>query len=241
KGDTGNQGDKGDTGNQGDKGDAGNQGDKGDKGDDGVSSEDEVEIVKIPVKVFKNCIEEKPQFELIEIGAIKGTENEIILQFNQLANIEGLQCKKIESIAGVPEWWQIRPEGHRPQVILQFGELLQNDKVGPPGYPITVPHPQAESRWLQSPIVSYIKGNCEGILTLSDNSKLIVNCRDKEECLRVISALKPWIVPSYLSGATSKIGDRNGQPIEIREMRPKQAKYFSQGLRSLNPDWVAYF
>lgn len=94
---------------------------------------------------------------------------------------------------------------------------------------------------MQSPIESYIKGDTEGILTLNDNSKLIVNCRDKDECLRIISLLKLWITPKYLEKATLKIGDRNGQPIEIREMRPKQAKYFSQGLRRLTPDWVAYF
>ena len=194
----------------------------------------------ISVKTFDRCEKGEAKFIQTQIQVIKGTESQESLKFNRIALIEGEQCKEKECIAGVPEWWQIRPEGHRPQVILQFGEY-QEGKIGSPKFPITVFHPIAEALQIQCPIDSYVKGNCEGILTLNDNAKLIVNCIDKEECTRIIELLKNYINQDYLVGASSKIGDRLGEPIQVREVRPKQAKYFSQGLRSLNPDWIAYY
>ncbi|MEH2320116.1 MAG: hypothetical protein V7K24_24110, partial [Nostoc sp.] len=209
---------------------------KGDKGDNEV-----MEFSSITVPIFDICREQKPQFKTETIQVIKGTENEALLNFQQIAAIKGQVCTPIEAIAGVPDWWQIRIEGKVPQVSFHCGEDLGNNKVGKGMFVITIPHTIAILRWTTPPIQNYTKGNSEGILILNDNSKLIVNCIDENECNRVINEISIVIDPNFLSGSFLKIGNRRGIPVLNRKVLPRYAKYFSTGLRNVNPDWTAYF
>ncbi|MEH2113537.1 hypothetical protein [Nostoc sp.] len=145
-----------------------------------------------------------------------------------------------QAIAAVPEWWQVRPEGKRPQLILLCGEKFENGNIGSLVYPITIPHPKTERR-TTSPIPDYRKGNIEAILTLKDNSKAIVNAYDTDTANSLIEAIKLIIDPTYLEGSFSKVGLRKGQELLTINVRAKESRYFSNGLKNTKPDWVDKF
>ncbi|MEH2283347.1 MAG: hypothetical protein V7K90_18780 [Nostoc sp.] len=144
------------------------------------------------------------------------------------------------AIAAVPEWWQIRPESHRPQFVLMCAQLNDNKVVGDLVYPITVPHPVVK-HLTTSPIPDYQKGNVEGILTLSDNSKVTVNAFDSDTATTVLEAIKKIINPDYLKKSFTKIGTRKGQQLLTIKVRCKQSIYFSTGLQNMKPDWIDKF
>ncbi|WP_375511421.1 hypothetical protein [uncultured Nostoc sp.] len=142
-----------------------------------------------------------------------------------------------QAVAAVPEWWQVRPEGKRPQLILLCGKKHDNGNVGYLVYPITIPHPIINRR-ATSPIPDYKKGNIEAILTLKDNSKVIVNTHDNDTANSLIEAIKLLIDPAYLEGSFTKVGLRKGQSLLAITVAAKKARYFSQGLKNTKPDWI---
>ena len=146
-------------------------------------------------------------------------------------NDQDNQDKELEVYAAVPLWWQIMPEGNRPQLVLQFG-IKENGKIKAPKYPITLPHPRSNQKPLSPLLDSYFKGNWEGRLTLADNSKLIVNCKDREEVIRVVNTLKPFINPNMLKGAKLSISERTSdEPIKEQMVYARIATYFPQGIK----------
>ena len=148
--------------------------------------------------------------------------------------IDNEQC-----VAAIPLHWQLRPEGHRPQLIIQFGEDLGNNKIGAPCYPITIPHYKGE-KLTQSPVPPYTKGSWEEILVLTDNSKVTVNALNDKEADKVINAILPLIKPEFATGSYRKGGFiRGGEPIKESKVIPKLAKYFSTGQKKNLPDWIA--
>ncbi|MEH2197809.1 hypothetical protein [Nostoc sp.] len=169
--------------------------------------------------------------------------NEMMIQSNDSSLIANsrlaLYNQKFpnQAIAAVPEWWQIRPEAKRPQLILLCGQKNDSGSVGYLVYPITVPHPKI-NRGKISPIPDYKKGNTEAILTLKDNSKVIVNTHDNETANSLIEAIKLIIDPAYLEGSFTKIGLRKGQTLLEITVAAREARYFSQGLKNTKPDWI---
>ncbi|WP_088242338.1 hypothetical protein [Calothrix rhizosoleniae] len=148
--------------------------------------------------------------------------------------IDNEQC-----VAAIPLHWQLRPEGNRPQLIIQFGEDLGNNKIGAPCYPITIPHYKGE-KLTQSPVPAYTKGSWEEILVLTDNSKVTVNALNDKEANKVINAILPLIKPEFATGSYRKGGFiRGGEPIKESKVIPKLAKYFSTGQKKNLPDWIA--
>ncbi|MEH2454488.1 hypothetical protein [Nostoc sp.] len=142
-----------------------------------------------------------------------------------------------QAIAAVPEWWQVRPEGKRPQLIILCGEKNDKGHIGYLIYPITIPHPKT-TRHQTSPIPDYKKGNTEAILTLKDNSKVIVNAYDNDTANSLMEAIKPLIDPTYLEGSFTKVGLRKGQALLEITVTAKEGRYFSQGLKNTKPDWI---
>jgi hypothetical protein len=171
-------------------------------------------------------------------------ENFAALMADRLADIEGKLCSNnsdCDPIATVPEWWEYRPESHRPQGILVFKELRDDNTLGKDPYPITIPHCILNTAPTVSPLVEYKKGNWQGILTLKDNSKVIVNCLDIIEANRVISAISRVIDLNYLDGSYVKIGQHRG--LAYKEIRVKAVRldYYSMGTKNMRPDYLKRF
>jgi hypothetical protein len=212
-------------------------------------------FVSVQVLVFKECKTgpslsdvlsptsadtDKARFAYKTVSCLQGEEAKTQLLFERVARAEALQCNPIEAIAAVPDWWQVRIEGRRPQLIMHFAEMGLDGKLDKTKYVISIPQ-ALNVKPLASPISAYRKGQYEGILTLNDNSKLIVNAISETEAQRVIDEASGSIDPKYLNGSFIKIGIRKGQALKQIMVYPKYAKFFSSGLQSLQPDWVVSF
>lgn len=200
------------------------------------------ETVSITVREFTACNGENPQFSDRVITVLKGTEEAVQGIYQQLADIEALQCKPIEAYAAVPEWWQIRPEGKRPQLVLQFCAKGDDGKYGAPKYSLTIPHPKLTTKVLSAPLPEYEKGNFEIQLRLKDNSHVIVNCSSKEEGERVLSILKGLISRDMLKDSYIKYSERNGRPVKTQKMAARFVTYFEKGIEDASKyKWKARF
>jgi hypothetical protein len=169
------------------------------------------------------------------------------IQFESTALIAEELClqknksSECECYAAVPDWWQIRPEAGRPQLVIQFGEDLGNGKVGSPMYAITIPHYKG-NKPKTSPVPGYKKGSWEEILTLNDNSKVIVNAYSQSEARKIINACQQIISPEYLTNSYLKGGTiRKGKALKEITVIPKMAKFFSTGQQNTIPDWIVRF
>jgi len=145
------------------------------------------------------------------------------------------------AIAATPEWWQLRPGGDRPQLILLFAPLPE------PGQPrqsakwqISVPHYQGP-KLSSPPLPTYMKGNCMGRLLLKDGSAIIVNAINEIEARRVLDSLSVLVAPSQLEGAAIAVSTRLGRPVGEQLMVACYARYFANGQRSGIPDWYTKF
>lgn len=240
----GKTGPRGFTGLQGRPGTQGKTGLQGRPGAQGSRGKDaQVEFTTISVPTFLSSQDaENCDLTDTEVPVIKGTESSNQIIFQGLANIQKNQCddSKKDCVAAIPLSWQIRPEGNRPQLIIQFGEELENNKIGAPHYPITIPHYKGTKLEAgKSPIPSYIKGDWEQILVLSDNSKVTINAKDKEEADKVINSILPLIKPEFVVGNYQKGGFiRSGEPLKQVKVIAKLGKYFPQGQKNALPDWI---
>lgn len=179
-------------------------------------------------------VEQQARLELLKI---QSNDSALIAQSRiELFNL----LFPAEYYAAVPEWWQVRLEANRPQMIFMFAEKLGTNNFDSAKYPITVPHPTA-SHYQTSPLPDYQKGQYEGILTLKDNSKVIINAISPEEADKVLKACKAIIIAEFLVGATQKIGPRSGVELLKINVSAKHVNYFSSGLKNTKPDWIDYF
>jgi hypothetical protein len=146
-----------------------------------------------------------------------------------------------QAIAAIPDWWAVRVGAGRPQMIFRFAvKLAQNSGYDSAKYVISVPHPVVK-HYTTSPIPSYQKGQIEGIITLSDNSKVVINAISAEEVQRVLDAIKLIIIPSFLEGQSTKIGPRSGYTLITDTVYARTASYFSSGFKNMKPDWIDLF
>lgn len=158
---------------------------------------------------------------------------------NKLADIEAQKCIDQTAIASVPEWWQIRPEAHRPQMIYIYRVKNTNGTWASGGYSLTVPHPKNVTAATVVKLPNYTKGNYQSILTLSDNSKVIVNGKDAAACEAMINAAKAQIATSYLTNASTKSGVRGGATkFAEKAVQLWAIDYYAKGAQDgLKPTW----
>lgn len=143
----------------------------------------------------------------------------------------------IQATASVPEWWQLRAEAHRPQLVIQFANKGRAGRPGRSRFSLTIPHFKTTTRITKSPLPPYRKGQHEGILTLFDNSKVIVNAFSEVEAERVLEAAKKHIKKKYLQNSHIKVGIRKGKKLKQDEVIPVLAHYYPTGLQNINPKW----
>ncbi len=194
------------------------------------------------MKVFDRCDLEKqePIYKKTTIKVPQDEAGSYNLLYERLAMLEGLQCNPSNAIASVPEWWQIRAEAQRPQLVILYAEVLSTGKLTKSRWSLTVPHYDRPKGFKPS-IPEYQKGNWEGILVLTDNSKIIVNASSASECKRVINRLKILIPSSYRvkdgKAIKAKVGERINADLKKARVIPIRADFYSTGARNMTPDW----
>lgn len=182
----------------------------------------------------------RTQIEVIAVD--ENTAASVALIYRKIAEIQIDLIKmrnEEQPIAAIPEWWQIRTGSQRPQLVVLYAEKLSNGKLGRTRWPITIPHYIGRNRNPRLP--SYRKGQWEAILTLKDNSKLMINAISREEAERVVNAIKPLIAPSYLVNSQLKIGIRKGEQLKQCLVVPTSARFFATGQKDTQPNWVKSF
>jgi hypothetical protein len=160
--------------------------------------------------------------------------------FNRLATIEGEKCESCDCVATVPEWWQVRFEGGVEQVILTYREVKSDGSIGNDWYPITIPHPKNKTKTTAKLTRDYVKGNWQILLTLNDNSKVILNAIDEAEGLSFLKTqIIPLIDPAYLTKAKIKAAHFPDQGFGEIKVTHSQTDYFATGQRKLKATWRA--
>lgn len=142
---------------------------------------------------------------------------------------------KEEPIASIPQSWQIRHEGGKPQLVIHCAEKEEDGKYGSAKYPITVPHWKGKATDKPS-LPPYKKGNWEGIIVLADNTKVTINAANEAECTKILNAIKPWIVSAMLKGSYFK-GRKINVDIKQTQVKPMYGRYFKEGQKNNKPDW----
>jgi hypothetical protein len=212
--------------------------DIGDALDELKGKDNELKKAQVSV-VIVDCIDGKAVESQAVISCLDGLQTQVQKEFQQFANIRKELCENCDCIASVPEWWQVRIEADRPQLIIQFGPDLGNGKIDRQSrWSLSLPH-YYKPKDFKPNIPGYTKGSKEAILTLKDNSKLIVNAVTVTEAKRVIKALKLYINPKYLPGRITT-GTREYGEDELKELKvaPTKADFFATGLRNMEPDWT---
>jgi hypothetical protein len=189
---------------------------------------------------------------LIDVQVIIGDNGsealKVLNQFIELFNLNKNLCsqknEECECYAAVPDGWRIRPENLRPQMIFQFGELLQN-KLGSPKYEICIPHPKEGYKPPadKCPIPNYKKGNWEIIYVLNDTSKITIHALNEAEGQKVLKECIKIVNPKMLTEAyLSKNGlVQTKKPLAQITVKGRMAKLFPEGRRSEKPSWVVHF
>ena len=191
----------------------------------------------IAIKKFIKCNGTEPIFGREPITVPAFLVQAALANFDRLANIEAQICTQQEAIATIPEWYQVRLEGGIPQLVLVSREIRLDGSLGNDYYSIAIPHPKSTTKPTSKLTSDYDKGNWQGVLTLTDNSKTIVNCKSSNEVKRVIDEIKGLIHPDFLTKSSLKIAEFPDKPFKKIKVRNYRADYYSQGLKNLKPDW----
>ena len=146
-----------------------------------------------------------------------------------------------EAIAAVPEWWPNRIGSGRPQLIIQYAKKKNDGTFDSAKYVVTIPHYKDITKGNKAPSLSnikpYEKGQYMGILTLPDNSKLIVNCKSSDEAKTVCSDLAKT-TKYALGDCEFTISERKGQNLKEDRVYPRVMKFFPQGQKDTKPLWI---
>ena len=146
-----------------------------------------------------------------------------------------------EAVAAIPEWWPNRIGSGRPQLIIQYAKKKDNGDYDSAKYVVTIPHYKDDSKGTKAPNLSnikpYEKGQYMGILTLPDNSKLIINCKSPNEAKTVCSDLIRT-TKYALGDCEFTISERKGQNLKEDRVYPRVMKYFPQGQKDTKPLWI---
>ncbi|MBE9012664.1 hypothetical protein IQ250_20905, partial [Pseudanabaenaceae cyanobacterium LEGE 13415] len=209
---------------------------------------------RIEVKIFRACKtnpandQDVADFDLISLEVPQTEAGNIKELHDRIFELQSEDCreKTEDCIAAVPEWWQVRLGADRPQLVVQYAEVIGfkdgKPKYGAPMYALTIPHYRLNREQTRKELFpSYIKGQSMGILVLDDNSKLIINCENQEAAESVIEQLSAVINPNLRQNAHLSIGVRQGQNLKNIAVHPRIAKFFATGQQDMKPTWVRYF
>lgn len=134
-----------------------------------------------------------------------------------------------ECCVAMPEHWQLKPEGHRPQLVVQFAEKREDDTLGSAKYVVTIPHYELPEGNKPPPVNFIRKGHYYGVLKLNDNSKVQVYCESEHEARRVLTSFMSWIDATQLNGTYIRTGEISNPDFKEIQVFPKYATYYSKG------------
>lgn len=205
-----------------------------------------LELERIEYQKFRECgmnrgvIEARYDTAYIEIPKLLVEAVKQILE-NQEKGFAAVCGAKSDAIAVVPEWWSNRIGSGRPQLIIQYAKMKDDGTYDSAKYVVTIPHYKDESFGNSAPDISninpYEKGQYMGVLTLPDNSKLIVNCKSLDEA-RIICADLIKITNYAIGDCEFTISERKGQSLKEDRVYPRVMKYFPQGQKDTKPLWI---
>ncbi len=167
---------------------------------------------------------------------INDKDNSIEIANKQLYFRLGLGAadEKLKAVATIPERWNTKPLSTMPQLCIVFRKAKKSRSGN---YQLVIPHYNGNKQ----PVVSYhTKGNRMGILTLKDNSTLLVNAISDREAERVINQLKKYVDPKYMT-TDLKFTEHRGNKIAQDQYKPVRADYYPQGQENAYPEWQFYF
>lgn len=157
-----------------------------------------------------------------------------------LADFQKSSCEN-DNFAVVPEWWQLRPEADRPQLIVQCAEKKEDGTLGSAKYVVTIPHYRHETPHGFAPFYSLSKGSFQGMLTLKDNSKVIIYGDSIAHTRSVLVSIWNEIKFDYRLPFNPKVGPIGNPDFKEVTVYPKYGKYFATGAKKTVPDWVVRY
>jgi hypothetical protein len=176
----------------------------------------------------------EPKFDEVDIQVVKGTGLKEQIFASSLADIQAQKCKTKESepiALAMPEWWQLRPEAQRPQIAVIFREIRADQSLGNDYYSINIPHPKSIAKPSRKILPDYIKGNWQTLLTLNDNSKVIINTLTQGGGTSLMNSIKGLIDPNQLTKATIKQSHYPDHKFSEIVVTNFQVDYFAQGVK----------
>jgi hypothetical protein len=202
---------------------------------------------EIKVKVFKSCtksaadgsIVNEVDFEEKTLKVPASEADSLKLLHDRIFALESAQCDAV-AVASVPEWWAVRPGADRPQLAVIFANVLSTGKLGRSYWTLHIPH-YNKPKGFKPSIPTYMKGDWQGTLVLTDNSKMVVNCESKQECMKVLNKLK-ILVPFELRSKNGKaikpkILEYPNKTFKGVRVVPIRADFYSKGKENAAPDW----
>lgn len=154
-------------------------------------------------------------------GLITTVANLILLTHRDL--------KESDQCLAMPEHWQLKPEGHRPQLVVQCAEVKEDGTLGSAKYVVTIPHYQYNPDSPGKPFDRMYKGKYYGVLRLNDNSKIQVYCDSESEARRVLTMIGYCIDPQQTYQTYIRTGEISNPNFKNVLVYPKYATYYSKG------------
>ncbi|WP_156119854.1 hypothetical protein [Leptolyngbya sp. KIOST-1] len=153
---------------------------------------------------------------------------------------DNTRCEPPPPIATVPEWWQVRVGADRPQLVVLYAEIKKDGSLGQSRWPLTIPWFNASLRSeLKRRLPSYNKGQWQGMLTLNDNSKILVHARTKTEAESTINTLARIIVSEQRPKPIAIVtGERQGTALKKVSVVPTVAHFYPTGQKNMKPAWT---
>lgn len=198
-------------------------------------------LTTVSVRLFEKCGEDgSPVFKTVSVQTYTALSNLTVLQFNRMAEIEAQQCKECNATATIPEWWAVRKGANRPQAAVLYAEVKPTGKLGNGRWVLHIPH-YNRPKGAKPSLPRYAKGDWRGVLTLADNSKIVVNASTASECKRVINKLKILVPARYRmekgKAIRPKIFEEDSDAYKKCDVIPVRLDFYSNGRENRVPDW----
>jgi len=132
----------------------------------------------------------------------------------------------------------VRFEGGVEQLVISYREVKDDGTIGKDWYPITVPHPLNKGVTTAMLTTPYKKGSYQILLTLDDNSKVILNSFNEAGGLGFMKTqIMPLIDPKFLTKYKIKTAHFPDSGFKEMRVRHQNTHFYESGNRKMKPTW----